>query len=41
VLLDHLRERLRIPVEEAATLERRLLAQMSTGDATARELHVS
>ena len=41
VLLEHLRERLRIPVEEAATLERRLLAQMSTGDATARELHVS
>jgi hypothetical protein len=36
-----LRERLRIPVEEAAALERRLLAQMSSGDATAQELRVS
>lgn len=31
VLLDHLRERLQIPVEEAASLERRLLATMSVG----------
>lgn len=41
VLLEHLRERLRIPVEEAAALERRLLAQTSSGDASSQKLRAS
>jgi hypothetical protein len=40
VLLDHLRERLGIDVEEAAALERRVLAAASAGAATSREMSV-
>jgi hypothetical protein len=41
VLLEHLRERLRIPVEEAAALERHVLAQASAGGATSPDPHLS